>query len=381
MKNRTSTILLLATLFSLSPMPIFAQLITRKVIDKETGLSIPYAIIYNADKSKAIQSDDDGIFSIRAAPGEIYTISQLGYNSVTISTRQLLSNRTILLEMLPYEFNPIVISADAALKEIYRAIDSTYNRIYSTPFFLRCYKQDQIFSDNQTIVEGKAIIDIKVSRIRSAGKEASTLLFLKGLKTVYNNSFTGDTIRISSGFYSSISPINSFVVGYNKQHEKNIIFTRTHHETENDSTIIITYHPKSSYEYSENFVYKSGRFVINQKDMSILRIDEMADNKSITYLNRLNQAAQRGDYIHELNSSIFLSSNGIPLKIEQKIVYSFIDSPKEHFSWTTLQIYKNSSKEEYNHGRSVTYNPKLSILHQELVALPDFDTQFSRGFK
>ena len=368
------------SIFSLSPLLAFAQSTTIKVTDKETGLAVPYAMIHNADKSKVQQSNADGVFFLEISPSEIYTISQIGYNPITMTAAQLQSAALIQMEALSYELNPIVVRADAALKDIYRAIDSTHKRIYATPFYLRCYKRDEIFSDSKRIMDAKAIVDIKALRVRSAGKGTMVTLALKGLETFCDSDYTEHIAILNSNIYpyNPISLSNDFLVGHSKKDEKNLIFTRMY--AEGDSIMIITYHPKSSYQYSGDFVYPSGRFIIDAKTWNILRIDMTLDNKAIAYQNHVVETSKAQKLMHERNFSIFLSANGLPFKTEQKIVYSLKTKP-ERFVWATLQVYKESTKAAYQQEPSGPYNQRAFILLQKPVTLSDFAAQYNRGFE
>ncbi|MCL2738495.1 MAG: carboxypeptidase-like regulatory domain-containing protein [Bacteroidales bacterium] len=372
-------IILLTIVLSLQFLSASAQTITRVITDVETGMAVPYATIYNSDKSVIRSANVDGIFTIDVVSGTTYTVSQIGYKSLLITAERLLLDDAIQMEVLPYELNPVIVSADAALKDIYRAIDSTYNRIiaaYSTPFYLRCYKRDELFKDGKNILDAKAIIDIKAMRLRSAGKGALTSAALKGLNTNSNND---GLPAMPNSAVSPISPLNSFVAGVPKQDESILVFTRLPVDTDS-SLLIITFHPKSNYQYSGTAVYTSGRFIIDTKTWNILRIDRIIDNKGIEYQNHVVNTSKRQELWHELHNSMFFTSNGILSKIEQRIVYSLKNGSGERYTWTTVQTYKDISKAEYQQKPSGSYKQTQSIFQQKPITIPDFDARFNLGF-
>lgn len=366
--------------FLLSPLFALGQTITKTILDKDSGMSVPYAIIYNSQKTAICSSNSDGIFSMEMEMGTIYVISQIGYKPVTITSEQLLLDDVIRMEMLPYELSPVVITADAALRDIYRAIDSTYKRIqstYSTPFYLRCYKRDEIFFGDTKVFDTKAIIDIKTLRLRSAGKGALGNLALKGIEKICILDEKEDAIPLRN--LSPIAPINDFLVGFKKQYEEGLTFTRI--SSEDNSTLIIAYQPRSYYQFSKSLLYPSGRFFIDFKTWRIIRIDIALDGKAIEYQNIEAESTNAKKIVREQKCTVFFSNNGIPSKIEHKVTYSLKANPSEIFTWTLLQVYKDISKAEHQQKPSNSYNPSKFIIQQKSISIPDFDAKFKIGFQ
>ena len=357
---------------------VFAQTIVRQIKDIETGLVVPFATIINSDKSIVLSSDQDGIFSIEIQLGTNYLISQIGYKSLTISAEQLLMDRPIQMEALSYELNPAIVIPYNALKEIYRAIDITYNLIYKTPFYRRCFKKDEIAVNNNNLIDVKAIIDIQAKKIHSVSKGALITTVLKGLKSRENidNMTSSNVFPITN--LMPISALNSFLAGANQKDENNMVFSRFH--SEHDSIVIITYYPKIDY-YDSNILYTSGQFIINKASWTISEINWTYDNKAIAHQNAVVNASKKDQkLLHELNCKILFSSNGLPSKLEQRLVYSLKNKSEEMFTWTTIQIYKDITKIEYNQKPSSTYNHRKFILQQKAINMPDFDAVFSQGF-
>lgn len=373
--------LLLTIISTVLPFFTFAQTHSKKVIDMETGLAVPYVTIYNTDKSIVRQSNEDGLFSIEINRDEVYTISQIGYKPVTLTAEQLLSEKSIMMEALRYEMNPVIVSADAALKDIYTAIDSTYKRIkvaFPMPFYLRCFKRDEIFLDNTKVLDAKAIIDMKAIRLRPAGKGAFGYLALKGIETICSMDDIQDALPIQN---SPIPAINNFLVGFKKQYDEGLTFTRIH--SEDNATMIISYQPKSSnYESIKKSIFASGRFIIDLKTWNIIRIDLTLDNKAIEYQNKIAATITSAKkMIHEQNCSMYFNSNGMLSKIEQLVRYSLKNKPDESFTWTALQVYKDISKTDYQQKPYSSFNLSKFILYQKQVTFPEFNTQFNLGFK
>ena len=374
--KRKRCILFLMVIFVLvlQPVCISAQVVTRTIKDIENGMPVPYAAIYKSDSILLSNASVDGIFSINVTPGSFYKISRLGYEPVTLTSEQLLSDKIIKMKLLPYELNAVVVTADVALLGIQRALDSTHRRIPSPPFFQRCYKKEVIVSANDTVLNAKAIMDFRITKIHAAGKGFRYIPKLKGLHIDYNNSGSEDIIPNENQL--PIIPINTSI--RNKDEEK-IVFIRIN--SDNDSITIISFHPKNYYSSKEE-VYMSGRFIIDTRTWCIIRIDAFLDNSSTEYFNHLVETSDTKKRImREHSVSFYYSDNCLPSKVEQKTVYCLKNKPDELFTWTVLQVYKDLTKAEFNKRPSIFYNQEKFILQQKPVTMPDFESQFNQGFQ
>ena len=336
-----------------------AQIVTRTITDIENGMAVPYAAIYKSDSILLSNASIDGIFYINVTSGSFYKISRLGYEPITLTAEQLLSEKVIKMKLLPYELNAVVVTANSALSDIQRAYVASRKRIPSTPFFQRCYKRGLIVAGSDTILDAKGIIDFRITKILSAGKGLRYIPKLKGLNMNYNNSGSEDIIPFVNA--SPTIPIN---VGFGEKVDKNTVYTRI--DSENDSITIIAYHPKNYYHSKK--IYPSGRFIIDSKTWCILRLDVVMDNNTIEYNNYIAEDTWNSKKItREHSMSVFYSANCLPSKVEQKTVYSLKNKPDELFTWTALQVYKDITKTEYQQKPSVPYHPRKFILQQNPV--------------
>ena len=370
MRNRF--ILLLIVIFALLPVCISAQIITRTITDVDNGMAVSFASIYKSDSTLLCSANVDGVFSIEVMSGSYYKISRIGYKPIKLTAEQLLSDKAIKMEMLPYEINTVVVTANSALSDINRALDSTSKNIPSTPFFQRCYKKEEIVAGNDTILDAKAIVDFNIRKKNSAGKGIKYIPKLKGLQIDYNNNGLEDLIPIAN--LSPTIPIN---VSLGETIDKNTVYT--HINFDNDSITIIAFHPKNYYSSRE--IYPSGRFIINTRTWCILRIDMFADNNSIEYSNHLAETSNTIKITRVHSVSIFYSANCLPSKVEQKTVYYLKIKPEELITRSVLHIYKDISKTEYQQKPSGSYNPEKFILQQKPVTIIDFDSRFNQGFQ
>ena len=358
-------------IFALQPVCVSAQIVTRTIKDIENGMPVPYAAIYKSDSILLSNASVDGIFSINVTPGSFYKISRLGYEPVTLTAEQLLSDKIIKMELLPYELNEVFVTANSALSDLNRALESTRKRIPSTPFFMRCYKKDEVIAGNDTLLNAKAIIDFNIRKIFSAGKSARCYSTLKGLYIDNNISYSEDIIPIADK--SPQIPINN---GFSPKADENLIFTRFN--SDNDSITIIAWHPKNY--FSKGTTYTSGRIIIDSETWCILRIDLTLDNSTIEYTNHLAETSHKRR-MRDHSVSIFYSENCLPSKIEQKTVYYLEDKPDELFTWTALQVYKDISKADFKQKQSGSYDYKKVVFKQKPVTVPDFDSKFNQGFQ
>jgi hypothetical protein len=335
-------------------------------------MPVPYAAIYKSDSILLSNASIDGVFSINVTSGSFYKISRIGYEPITLTAEQLLSDKIIKMEILSYELNEVVVTANSALSDLNRALESTRKRIPSTPFFMRCYKKDEIIAGNDTLLDAKVIIDLNIRKIFSAGKWARVYATLKGLYIDNNISYSEDIIPRAD--QSHIFPING---GFSLKVDENFIFTRFN--SDNDSITIIAYHPKKQ-QHSKGRTLSSGRFIIDTRTWCILRYDRTPDSGTIEDINHLAETSHKRR-IREHRVNVFYSENCLPSKIEQKTVYYLEDKPDELFTWTVLQVYKDISKADFKQNQSSTYDFKKVVFKQKPVAMPDFDTQFNQGFQ
>lgn len=82
-----------------------------------------------------------------------------------------------------------------------------------------------------------------------------------------------------------------------------------------------------------------------------------------------------------MNRSTFFSANGLPSKVEEKVVYSLKNKPEDIYTWTCVLAYKDISKTEYRQKPSRSYKWEKFLFQQKPVTISDFDTQFSHGFQ
>ena len=370
-KNRFILLLVVVLMQSVS---VIAQKATKTITDSETGMVVPNAAIYKSDNTFLCFSNVDGVFSIEVTSGSFYKVTHIGYKPITLTAEQLLSDKAIKMEMLAYELNPVVVTPDAALLGINRALESSRKRIPSTPFYMRCYKKEEIVSANDTYIDAKAIIDIGIRKVTSTRSGALVRFSLKGLHVDRNNTGLDDIMPRRYPKNSSIFPIN---IGFSEKDYENIVFTLINAEI--DSLTIIAYHPKKY--FSGESVYTSGRFIIDARTGCILRIDMTLDNSSIEYLSHLAESTNATRIMHRYSVRIFYNAKSLPSKVEQKTVYYLKDKPDKLFTWTVLQVYKDISKADFKQKQSGTYDYQKVVFEQKPVTMPDFDTHFNQGFQ
>ena len=365
-------ILLLIVAFILRSVCVFAQIVTRTITDIDNGMVVPYAAIYNSDSAFLCFASIDGVFSIEVTSGSFYKITRIGYKPITLTAEQILSDKVVKMEMLPYELNTVVVTASSAVSDINRAFESTRKRIPSTPFFQRCYKKDEIIVGDYTHLIAKTIIDFEIRKVFSAGKGSRSFPKLKGLYIDYDNGVSEDIIP-----NANLSPTIPINVGLGEKVDNNTVYTRIN--SDNDSITIIAFHPKDYFNSKE--VYPSGRFIIDSRSWCILRIEMIADKNSIEYHNHLAKTSNEKKILREHSLSIFYSANCLPSIVEHKTIFYLKIKPDELVTRTVLHVYKDISKTEYQQKPSGSYDPKKFILQQKPVVMPDFETQFSQGFQ
>jgi CarboxypepD_reg-like domain/Thioredoxin-like len=128
------------------PTAFCQQLYERTIIDKETGMPVPFASVSIVGTTKGTSSNIDGQFSISITQPVSLKISCIGYESLVVKTD---SSSTVI------ELNPIItrlsevvilnkpVNARKILRNTFAAIDRNYtDQSFLQKFFYRHYCKD-----------------------------------------------------------------------------------------------------------------------------------------------------------------------------------------------------------------------------------------------
>ena len=108
MPRLTKTILLLLLLFSYGSLFAQKHMVTGKVIDPRTGNGLGGASIKIKGSTVGVSSNNDGIFRLEAATGDLLEISMIGYKPLTVRVGSEYEI-TIKLEAESTELNQVVL--------------------------------------------------------------------------------------------------------------------------------------------------------------------------------------------------------------------------------------------------------------------------------
>ena len=100
----------------LLPAYMSGQVIKGKVSD-QNGIAIAGAFVVASDSKSSVDTDFDGIFSIKAKVGEILKISMLGFDPVTVKATEI-AMRIQLIESKDTQLKDIVIIGYGTRKKI-----------------------------------------------------------------------------------------------------------------------------------------------------------------------------------------------------------------------------------------------------------------------
>ncbi|SDD16180.1 hypothetical protein SAMN05216323_109413 [Williamwhitmania taraxaci] len=354
-----------------------AQPVSKKLVDRETGSSVPFANVSFVGNNGGIMADEDGVFTVSAKVGQRYRITQVGYCTIELSYEQLMEPKEILMDEVNIEINPVIVSADAARRDILRAIDSTY-KLLKAPLFLTCYQQDRVEVNNQMVVEAKAIIAAKIITILSPSKGNSGSYKLEGLSVAHSPNFPVDTVstfRFLPGVY-----VNSFLVGASKKDDSNLVYS---YLNVNDSIIVISFRPKKSFIPSGHSILTSGRFFIDKKSWRMLRIDTELSNSMLSYMREsVANRKKAKEYYLDYSTSTTYSNLGIPVTAKRLMAYSLKgDSTNARWVCTSYQVFSNSREQPKTTSEKKKLNKYKALIFQTASTTPEFEFQFIKGFK
>ena len=362
---------ILVALLFLSCSTIYSQSVVKKVISSDTGESIPFATISTIDGKIGVVADETGCFKIEPSVNEKYIISHVGYRDTIVLGINILNNSTFFIKEQPIAISPIIVSADAARLDIFKAIDSTYKAI-PTNYSLNCFQLDNVCIDTTIIAEAKSFVSVNIDKKNKPGFGCKSKCNLNQLSVNYNQPYTVDSIKYFP--FGPFNNINVFLLS-NKKDNKNLIFT--YHEFM-DSIIVISYRPKSSYQPKHNYYLTSGRFFINKNSWKFTRIESELGVKMIEKQNEIVESAKKNKAKLKKYSMIFIfSDNGIPTEIQRVLVFSKKSNGKEQkWKCSSTQFYSNCNNvAEKNYPERKLKNKPL--IFQKPCCSTDFDKVFN----
>lgn len=368
-----TTLLVLAVFLSSFSI---AQPVSKKLVDRETGSSVPFANVSFVGNNGGTMANEDGVFTVSAKVGQRYRITHVGYCSIELSYEQLMQQKEILMDEVKIEINPVIVSADAGRRDIVRAIDSTY-KLLKEPIFLTCYQQDRVELNAQAVVEARAIIAAKIRAIFGPSKGNSASYDIVGLSVTHNPDFPIDTVSIFR--FLPVAYINSFLVGASKKDDHNLIYS---YLNVNDSIVVISFRPKNSFIPNGHYLLTSGRFFIDKKSWRILRIDTELSNAMLSYMREFaaNHKKAKENYL-EYSTSTTYSNLGIPLRVKRLMAYSLKgDSSSARWVCTSEQVFVEGKEDNLSSGKRVKLNKRKPLILQMPVATHAFEMKFSKVF-
>jgi len=366
-----SCLKILVVLLFLSCSTIYSQSVVKKVISSETGESIPFATISTIDGRVGVVADETGCFKIEPSVNEKYIISHVGYKDTIVLGIDIKNNSDFFIKEHPIEINPIIVSADAARLDIFKAIDSTYKAI-PTNYSLNCFQLDNVCIDTTIIAEAKSFVSVNIVKKNKPAFGCKLNSNLNQLSVNYKQPYTVDSIKYFP--FGPFNNINAFLLS-NKKDNKNLIFT--YHEFM-DSIIVISYRPKSSYQPKHNYYLTSGKFFINKNSWKFTRIESELGVKMIEKQNEIAESAKKQKLkIKKYSMIIIFSKNGIPTEIQRVLVYSKKSNSKEqNWKCSSTQFYRNCNNfTEKKYPERKLKNKQL--LFQKPSCSPDFDDVFN----
>lgn len=349
--------------FLLKPWGINAQS-TFKIIASETNEPISFALLTTDDLNIKYEADIEGIIKLEINKSVNYTFSRLGYKSLRINGGQLIENKIVRMEPLPVELNTIVISANTAWFDLNRAIDNTFKTLSKSPFYIKCDLNDKVKINDKVVVAGKATILSKVLKLKTKGKGCKSNSKLKKLLVELSNCNADSIKRLP---YYKVPFINNFLIGENRKCDNNISF---YYMDINDTLLIIGYSPRLKFE-PKNYVLTSGRYLIDKKKWTLIRIDSELNQKMLDFQKSEALRNPKKELLFQkFTRSIFFSDRGLPTKLEEKFAYSLKnDKSKAIWENSTTHIYTEVSEKEFTMVPVKDIDDK-SILLQKTYPIP-----------
>lgn len=350
--------------------------VVLKIVDDESNEPVSFVVLSVKEQDFMYKADMDGLINVKIDENLEYTFSRLGYKTLQIAGSLLTNSNIVKMESFPVELSPITVTADAAWRDLNRAIDNTFNSIPKSPFFLKCYQNDKVLVANSTVVNARAIYSTKILKVFDKGKGCNATSRLKGLKVESFNKFNADLIKKFSDY--NIPFVNDFLVGEKQKYDNDVSFYCI---DVNDSILIIGYSPKLKF-IPKSYIITSGRFVIDKKDWKLLRIDSDINPRMLKYQNEKVMDDPKKELLYQkLIRSIYFSKKGFPRVLEEKLEYTNKnDKTKSTWANITSYVYKEIKEKEFK-AVPMKKPESKSIIYQKPFFTPNFDSEFAEQFQ
>jgi len=346
-------------------------------MDIDSNEPISFATILVEGHNIHFEANVDGLANIEPKKELNYTIRRLGYKDLFVSGEQLVKTTEVKMESMPVEISPITVTADAAWRDLNRAVDNTFKSIPKPPFFLTCYQNDKVQNVGSVMINAKSIYVSKVSKLNKKGNGCISLSKLEALKIELFKDFKVDSLKRFD--YYEVPFINDYLVGENKKYDNDLSF---YFVDTNDSIAIIGYAPKSKYVPNNKYILSSGRYIINKENWTLIRIESEICPRMINYVNSKVSINPKKELIYRsYYRSINFSKQGMPTKLEEKLEYTLKnDKNKSPFVNTITHTYKNITEKEFE-TVPMKKAERKSILFQKPYNTSTFDAEFDKGFQ
>ena len=322
-------------IFILLSTYVFAEKHKLQVWDKEGGTSVPYAEVSTENGVVAI-CDEDGVVSFEIDEKTLYTFSQMGYDSITIDGKRLLRLRRVELKEQPMHLNEAVVTADIALYDLKRAMDSTSKLIPKTQY-MKNYSLHRVECNGELVLEIKAITVAKVIKEDIASVSMGPILVAS------ERSGDGDLSPFS---HSLKKPFDTRVTFYNNTFVFDVKTNRESYDftylNRLDSNAVISFYSKSEDRTQD------GRFFLNTKNWTIQKIQHYIPEKKIDkYIASQRDLTKNLLLVNQAIGTLECDDNGNTTSVSEQI--SFMSRDDNNIEWSLNRVlsYEVISKKEY----------------------------------
>ena len=328
---------------------VFAERHKLQVCDKDSNASVPYVEISTENSIIAI-CDENGIVWLDIDEKMLYTFSQIGYDPVTIDGKKLLKLKRIQLKEQPMHLSEAVVTADIALYDLKRAMDSTSNLIPKTQY-MKNYSLHRVECNGELVLEVKAITVARVIKGKNIGSFNIGSTLVASEKNGEGNSTTlpSDIVDISS-INKLFIFINTFLFD-TRRVRNDFYFTYLNNL---DSNTVISYRRKQG-------DFGDGRIFLNKEKWTIYRIIYyLPENEIDRYVEyQRNEKQKQLITTSVLGTWKYNEIGNTTSVLEQS---SFISRDDDNIKWSLIKTfsYEVISREEYDrYRRSKDTYPKF----------------------
>ncbi|WP_138430607.1 carboxypeptidase-like regulatory domain-containing protein [Fodinibius saliphilus] len=320
------TIVVLLITFSLSGELLYGQsVITGKVVDRETGRSLPAANIMVQDSSYGTASNSQGSFSLKtdSLPLDL-VVSFVGYQEQKVKVTEK-KHRELVISLKPtvVRSEQITVTDNFEINLVEKAIDKVLSRkeqVFGHAFYRQLTQSDSIYTEFVETFYHAELSSNVIDHLKVENGRYAVIPYDSLKATMYNTNFS---IFSRMELVDQYPFISTFIwpLRVDSRDYYNFYVEKRYHQEAEDA-IALRFEPKKNIEGPAS----TGTVVITDSSHTILKLNVRVNDEDYDPVNPVAQKAETRNSILNIEFSRTTLSNDIlyPNMIKVDLSYDYI---------------------------------------------------------